>query len=116
VTGRWCRSQLASSVGHEAFRPDVEKDRQDRKTDKPDQSDSPQSQAPLLAVQGGSVAKQSLLAAKELAAQVKTLDDGDDIEEHLRRLDDMAELMMVDDMVKYQAMLLPVSGSELLEK
>jgi len=85
------------------------------KTDKPDQSDSPQSQAPQLAVQGGSVAKQSLLAAKELAAQVKTLDDGDDIEEHLRRLDDMAELMMVDDMVKYQAMLLSMNEAMRME-
>jgi hypothetical protein len=50
--------------------------------------------------------KQSILAAKELAAQVSTYSDGDDIEEHLRRLDDMSELMMVDETVKYQAILL----------
>jgi len=59
----------------------------------------------------GNVTKQSLLAAKEVAALVKTFTDGDDIEEHLRRLDDMAELMMIDDQVKYQAMLLSMEES-----
>jgi len=60
-------------------------------------------------VQGKNVelpTKQSLLAAKELAAQVKVFAEGEDIEEHLRRLDDMSELMMVEDLVKYQATLL----------
>ena len=50
--------------------------------------------------------KQSLLAAKELASQIPKFEDGDDIEEHLRKVEDYAELMMVDDTVKYQAMLL----------
>lgn len=53
-----------------------------------------------------SPARQSLLAAKELAAQVETFVEGDDVEEHLRKLDDIAELMMVDETVKYQAILL----------
>jgi hypothetical protein len=58
-----------------------------------------------------SPARHSLLAAKEMAAQVNTFEDGDDIEEHLRRLDDMAELMMVDETVKYQAMLLSLNDT-----
>lgn len=66
--------------------------------------------APLL---GGaqSLPKQSLLAAKEFAAQLDTFADGDDIEEHLRVLDDMSELLMVDDTVKYQAILLSMDDS-----
>jgi len=57
------------------------------------------------------VTKQSLLAAKEVAGLLKTFSDGDDIEEHLRRLDDVADLMMIDDIVKYQAMLLSMEES-----
>jgi hypothetical protein len=52
------------------------------------------------------LAKHSLLVAREVAAQVAAFTEGQDIEEHLRRLDDVAELMMVDDVTKYQAMLL----------
>lgn len=55
--------------------------------------------------------KQSLLAAKEFAAQLDKFVDGDDIEEHLRVLDDMSELLMVDDTVKYQAILLSMDDS-----
>lgn len=57
------------------------------------------------------VTKQSLLAAKEVVGLLKTFSDGDDIEEHLRRLDDVVDLMMVDDLVKYQAMLLSMEES-----
>jgi hypothetical protein len=57
------------------------------------------------------VTKQSLLAAKEVVGLLKTFSDGDDIEEHLRRLDDVADLMMIDDLIKYQAMLLSMEES-----
>lgn len=47
------------------------------------------------------------MAARQLVTLVGVdYKEGDDIEEHLQKLDDIAELMVVDDLVKYQAILL----------
>jgi len=56
-------------------------------------------------------AKQSLLVAKEVVGLLKTFYDGDDVEEHLHRVDDMADIMMIDSRTKYQAMLLSMEES-----
>jgi len=55
--------------------------------------------------------RQNLANAREIAKQVAMFVDGDDIEQHLRKLDDVAELMLVNETVKYQAILLSMEES-----
>jgi hypothetical protein len=56
--------------------------------------------------------KNTVLAAKEIVSLLgKKYKEGEDLEEHLLKLEDLAELMMVDDLVIYQAILLSLDDT-----